>query len=698
MTTLSSSLTPNHRPTVAEFRKTSYLNNGWDKMQRWDGRSTALEVAGLEGPSTDVDTWVPVPTTAAGSTTVGVHLFRYRYMDSKTGYVSDPSEEREVEVVAGAEKLTFPISTTGTANMIRSTDAKVDKIVIEMTLVGANPGEEGEEFFKAVEGLQSASSLDVDVSDPQIELQLLPWPVDGHRPPPVAKNVVSHRSRLWLFGTVVHSVGNCDVTNGSNLVPEGATSPDWRTSALGSSATARADTPWFLQIDGDPRSYEVDFYDSGNTRIQLLENYAGTTATGVSYKLFSRANAIWVSRPDYPEGFEPLKFLTGPQSEMSGDITAGVGYGASMLFYSLSGMFKLSWDQGPLTDPILIPLSKQYGALNQHCVVEVEGRVYSMDRLGWTMWDGVFPRLISRQVDELRDLIDFTKSDNFSVVFFPDLRAIRWHVCYTSDANTYPRRYIQFDLDSQSWSTGRTLQGISSARLVPTSEGPKVLYGDENGHLWFADRGTAEGCYETFGHVTASSVAGGTAITVSDTLTTDNVGLAGCYLYQPLSLEYRLITSNTASIITVASSFTTEPQASEVLWVGPIPALLKTRAYGARKKSDKKRNRYAQISFEPETSARLLRVRLYEDLSSTAKAWDTSGRTNLENLTWPGNNTNYPNTDWLVDLSERDGHTEVPLGREFKRHFEIEVECWEPDATVEIVSIEHDGLEVEDSE
>lgn len=696
MTTLSTGLTSNHRATVAEFRKTSYVCNGWDSMQRWDGRGSSLETAGIDGPSTEVDSWQPAPTTAAGSCTVGVHLFRYRYMDSRTGYVSDPSEEREVEVTASNEQLTFPISTTGAPNIIRSTDSKVDKIIVEMTLVGANPGEEGEEFFKAAEVLQTASSVVVSISDPQLELQILPWPVDGHRPPPVAKHVVSHRSRLWIFSTVTHEVGNCDVTNGSANVAEGSTDPDWRVSALGSSSTDREDTPWFFQRDGDSRAYEVDYYDSGGNQIVLVENYAGTTGSDVSYKLFTRANAIWVSRADYPEGFEPLKFLTGPQSEMSGDITAGVGYGSSMIFYSLNGMFKLSWDQGPLIDPILIPLSKQYGALNQHTVIEVEGQVYSMDRLGWSVWSGTFPQLISRPVDALRSLIDYDQAENFSVVFYPDLRAIRWFVVYSSDGGSYPRRYVQLDVDTQTWSTGRMLQGISAARLVPTSTGPKVLYGDENGHVWFADQGTTDGCNTSFSHLTTSS-ASGTIVNVTETLSTNGVGLAGCYAYQPSSQEYRLISSNTATTITLASGFTADPVAQEVVWIGPIPAKLKTGAIKARKARRKRRNRDLQVTFEPESSTRYLQVRAYEDRSSTPKTW-RSGGTNLAGLVWPGGDANYPSTDWLVDLSQGDGHVQVPLGQEWARHMEVEIECWEPDATVEILGLEIDGTETGDEE
>ena len=204
MTLLKSDLSPNHRAYTAEYRRLGYVNNGWDRMVRWNGRAGTAVQAGIEGPSQALDSWTPTPSTAAGDTSPGVHVVRYRYLDSKTGYVSNPSEEREVDVASGAEELTFNINTSGATNIIRSTDAKVDKIVIEMTTV------DGPEFFKATEVLNTASTVVVDIIDADLEVKFLSWPDDGHDPPPVAKYVVSHRERLWLFGQVVHTTGNAD--------------------------------------------------------------------------------------------------------------------------------------------------------------------------------------------------------------------------------------------------------------------------------------------------------------------------------------------------------------------------------------------------------------------------------------------------------------------------------------------------------
>jgi hypothetical protein len=691
LSTLASGYSSAHRGTLSEYRRMAYLSNGWDKLKRWDGRTASLETAGIEGPSQDLDSWAPVPTDAAGDCDDGVHVVRYRYMDSRTGFVSNPSEEREVTSASG--QLTFAVNTTGQANIIRSTDAKVDRIVLEMSVVG------GAEFFQAAEALNTASTIVVSISDAELETQFLPWDDDGHDVPPVAKYVVSHRDRLWLFGQVVHSTGTATFTNSSANVAEGSTDPDWRASALGDNTASPPTYPsvaWFIQKDGEQTAYEIDTFDDSANRIVLKAAYPGTTASNSAYQIFTRANVVWVSRPGYPESFQPLLFINGPNNEMAGDITAGVGYSSSMIFYSLSGMTKLAWDDDPLEDPVYVPLSTKYGALNQRVVCEVEGRVYAMDRNGWTKWQGTFPEMISRPIDALRASIDYTKADNFHAVFVPAIRAIRWHVCYTGE--DYPKHYIQHDIDTGQWSTGEFLQGVSESRLVPTSNGPRVVYGDENGHSWFADVGTCDGCDEDYSHLTTAAGSTATVLAIATiTLPTSGAGLAGCYAqWRKTDGTYvsRLISSNTASTITIASTFGSTLGAGETLWVGPIPSKLKTRAYAAKKRSKKTRPRYLNVEFTPESSARLIQVRLYDDLSDTAKTW-AAAQNDRDGLTYPGTNTRYPSSDWLASVANTDGTVQVPPGSEFRRYVEFELEMNEPDATYELLSLSVDGDELE---
>lgn len=697
MTLLSSSLSTAHRAQAAEYRHYAYLNNGWNKLQRWDGIKATLDQAGIDGPSRVEDSWTPTATEASGDCTVGVHFVRYRYMESKTGYVSNPSTEREVEVASAKGKLTFTIEATEGAGsdatkiqITTTTDTKIDRLILEMTTVG-----DAFTFYKAAEydivAAAAGTAVVIDVSDAVLEQKGLPWPDLGHDPPPVARNVLSHRSRIWLFSQVVHTTGTATFTNATKTVV--GASHLWLTSALGTSATDRADAPWFIRKSGDARSYEISYFDATNT-LHLVEAYAGSTTAGASYQIFSRADVVWVSNPGFPEGFTPLKWIDAPNGERASEITAGIGYGASVLFFSKFTMVRLSWDQGPLVDPIYVPVSSVYGALNQRCVIELDGTVYALSTRGVASWRGVSPSLISQPLGAYLDSVDWSKADKFHCAYHPKIEAIRWFVCYTGE--TYPKHYWQFDIRTKTWSTGEYLQGISESRLVPWTNGTlEVIYGDENGHTWIADKGYADGCDEDYSHPTVGAGSTVSNVVFTTTLPTYNAGLTGCYLYWPEHDEYRLISANTAGLISLSSPFSNAPAQGDTLWVGAFPSKLKTKAFSSKHLGKVKQSGYLWIQFLPSTSSRRLRLRTYEDLSTTAKTWAAS-RNDLPGSEWPGSNSDYPAADWILLTSDSDGNIEVPIGSEWRRYVEIEFEGWEPDSDWELGGFEHDGLEIQD--
>lgn len=679
-TSLSSALGTVHRYDVAEFRRMAYLSSGWGYMLRWDGFTTTLESAGIAGPSIQAGSWTGSFASGAGSTSVGVHLFRYRYQDSKTGYVSNPSAEFELTVGA-VTYLDFAINTSGAGNIIRSLDSKVDTIVLEMTTAG------GTEFYTAASGLKTASTIRANVSDSTAAVSYLPYDEFGHDTPPVSRYVVSHRERLWLFGQVSHSTGTLTATNASTTLTGASTL--WNTEALGTSSVG-ASVAWLIRINGEPTAYEID-YAASATSIVLKTAYTGSTVAGLSYEIYSRANVIWVSRAGYPESFEPLKFLNGPNGEGAGDITAGLGFRGVMVFFSLSGMSRIAWDLDPLKDPVTTQVSSKRGALNQRVVIEVEGKVYSMDRTGWHVWSGVFPTHISRSIDALLDSIDFGQAENFHCVWLPRVRAVRWYVCYSGD--TYPSRYLQLDVDTGSWGTGLHEVEISESRLVPTASGPRVYLGDANGYVHQADTGNTDGGHEDHSHLTAGTGATTTSIPVAETLPT--TGLGGAMAYWVEGYESALVTSSTADTLTTAA-FSAAPAEGDRIWIGRIPAILKTRAFSRRSLRYVLRSKYAWIAMEPTAADRRARVRIFEDYSATHRtAFSAFSRgLDLPGLTVPGNPDAVAGAqadEWLVHTDHADGLVKIPFGGDFNRSVEIEIEVDEPAVDFELASLVVDG-------
>lgn len=862
MVELASTLSPNHRLMPAEYRRVGYLTNGWNAVRRWNSRSATLQTAGIEGPSINEDAWVPYSAEVPNYPPGGTKYFRYRYMDSSTGYVSDASNEVEIigaantpfligapTAVLGPGSLAFTAGTvtraagsfvtdgfaigdyvtlascedaanngtwgpivalTATVMTIAtqpftvnaadtaatwqraakgriqpSTDTKVDTIILEasenITLaevessvpygpdatglvftlntvtrqdggsfltdgfevgnlirfnglelgppVGASGVQnvifgpitaitasamtidgyflpnaqdtaatwlkwtrttvgEGAEFFKSATALNTAATITHNVEDAFLETQVLQWP-SFHEPPPITKNVLSYRDRLWYYSQVVHDTGTATVTNGSANVAQGSTAPDWNNEALGSSA-GDSSVEWLFQRDGDAEVYEISYYTG--TEIVLKKVYAGVTGANVGYKIFSRANVIWVSEPGYPESFNQASFLNGPNGEAAGDITAGCGFQGSILFFSQSTIHRFSWGDDPFTNGSMIPLTSKAGALTQRVVVEHEGMVYTMDRRGWHRFDGLTPTLISRPLGAILPLIDFDRAEFFHACYLPDSRAIRWWVCYTGE--TYPKHYVQLDVDTGAWSTGAYLQGMTDSRLVRQGDGLRLFLIDENGHEWWGETGLADGCPAANSHVTAAPASTTTVIQVDEVLPTTGVGLAGCYLSRKIAAgatESRRITSNTAGAIT-CEAFSGAPADGDLLWVGMIPSKLRTRAYGYEKDlKAKTRTGHLVVCYNPVASPRYLQVRVYEDYSLTPKTWSTPRGAVLEGLTKPSVNVRYPIGDWLIDLSLSHGLVTIPIGSEWKRWWAVEFEIEEPDADFQLIALEFDG-------
>jgi len=679
-----------HRPTMAEYRHIGYLTDGWTSVKRWNGRDP-LEDAGITGPSQQVGTWAPVPATAGGVTDVGVHLFRYRYLDSRSGYVSNPSEEIELTVAAGAESLTFSLVASGTptpTRIVRSADPKVDRIILEMSVT------DGTAFFKVTEVAQTVATVVVNLTDATIRQLFLPYESFGHDPPPVAKNIVSHRERIWLFSQVIHRVGTATFVNASTVVLAGSTDPEWSTDAMGSLTAPDSDVVWFVRKDGDDQSYEISYFNDGLARLVLTEAYQGVTTANTGYVIFSRANVVWVSNPGFPESFTPLRFINGPNGELAGDITAGVGYGPAMVLFTLSGMHRLSWERGPLVDPDLKPLSNKYGALNQRVVIEVEGVIYALDRSGWQAWDGVFPAHISRSVDGLLASIDFTLADRFHAVFIPPIRAIRWYVCFHGES--YPRHYVQLDVDTKTWGTGEHEFGVSESKLVPTANGLEVLLGDENGYLWLGEVGTSEGTVPGESHLTAAAGSTAAIVSVAQTLGTSASGLGGVMAYWVEGAESRQIHRNTANTIELVSAFSAAPAVGDTIWCGSILAKLRTKAFPAPSGPTKvARSRYVWFLFEPVAGERVASVRLYDDYQVQAKTWGRNAdRADLPGLKFPADGT----ADWTMQLGSAatpDGVVRVPTGGDYHRVQEVELVLREPDIDFELYGLEIGASETE---
>lgn len=699
-TTLYTGSSGDKRPRLCVHNQRLYYVDGWRPMQRWDGVASATVSAGITGPSTAAGAWAPTPTTAAGNCTAGSHKFRYRYLDSTTGYVSEPSNEYVATVVAGSQQLTFAINTSGSGNIIRSSDTKVDKVVVEMTLAG------GTRFYKAAEGIQSASTIVVSVSDVTLANQPPPWPDTGtldagvHYPPPIASHVYSFRGRLWLFGQVVHSLGTVTTSNGSASVT-GSSTDFTAACALPSAPIGTNRVVRRFKVAGDAVDYEVAS-TGGATALTLSSNYAGTGGAGQSYSIYSRDRSIFYSAPGYPEAFPPFNYVLGPDS---GAITGMIGHQNALMFFTVNGMERFVWTNDPGADGVKRMIPTQRGLCVHECAVNVEEVLYGLDRRGFWRYDGEVPRQISRQIETQIARINWTYESTFHACFYPKLRAIRWWVALDSD--TKPFSYFQLDVDTGTWTTGSrgTLAdgaGVGATALIPTSSGMEVyagstLVGSWNA-LYYDDKGTtdgAEACTPQQGTVGTGGTSTTTRLYLSGvTLPSGTATLHGTPVYVD-GYAARVVSTHQQSpaYVDLTVALASVPPVGTRVHLGYIPVEFKTKEFRAPKNM-KHAGRYLHVHYVPVTvetgEVSRIRVRVYRDFSSTQVDYESGLYASLAGVTF-----DVDSGDWFVDMTHADGVVKIPLAAGTAQVTSVEIEQLDAGAPFKILGLSIDGVDLE---
>ena len=670
MATIKSGVESDHRFSFTSLNGHVYMCNGWDPMLRWNGVDAAAVDAGIAAAPDD---WGPTPGTAAGDSTPGTHLIRYRYLSRDTQYISNPSNQVEITIAAGAEELTFPIAGTSAANIKRSSDPKADRIVVEMTFVN------GGTFFEAVVVDNSASSVVVDISDSGLAGKLLDYTDDGHNPPEFFTIVLAHKGRLLGTGRVKHTKGTVAVTNSSTGVT--GTGTNW----------TQAGVSQFFRVVGEADFFQIDAV-GGVTSITLATAYTGSTASGVNYEIFSVSqNTIFESQTLFPESWAPLNF-TKALVNRNDRIRAMIAHFGTVIVCGDFSTERWSYTNSLVEDGQPVPIPGNRGALNQRCVIEVDGIIYGGDRQGIWRYNGGAQQHMSHPVDPLWQIMNFSVVEEFHCVFIPIERTIRFYWPRDDDAvtDTKAKDFLEYCLDKQIWGTGRHAMAMTSSTTIGSTNERRAILGDENGHSWFIV-GSTEGADPGFtleGLVAAAPAPTTTVFTITGGgLVTTNGGLAGVPVFWREGEEERLVASNTATQITLASGFSVPPTAGHTIHIGRIKALLRTKAISLTKLSSRYRQRYLHVYFEPTSTAKELRVRIFEDYGSTAKQWDVT-TTDLTS----GVDTTAATTDFRIDMSVNTGYAKVPLGLDWNRVIEVEFQVWEQDTGLNLIGFEVDGM------
>jgi hypothetical protein len=663
-TTVASGLHSN-RGCFARANGRLYFTNDFNAVQRITDGTVTAGVAGISAPSAAIGS---PSITGSGLCDIGIKGLRYRYFDSKSLYMSDPSDQINLTLVSGT---TISISIgTGSENVIRSQDAKVDQVIIELTDSGSS------KFYRAATVNQTLTGTTISMNDVTLRLQVSASRDGdfGHQPPPLVAMMTEHRGRLFGLGTTVATITGVTVSTAA------AASFSVTGSTFSSGWAGR-----LVKVGSDTKSYRITTM-SGNAVMVLSEAYTGTAGVATGIQVYSaQPDMLFWTRAGFPESWDLLRFA---RRVMQNDTDTPSGmFSLHEVLYILGqrSVRTLDYKSDPAS-AALLKVPTDMGCWNKNCIVEANGRVYVWGRSGaWTS-NGLVPKHISGPVDDLidgstsgsTDDYDVSQYEEFHGVYDPWERCVSWFYCTSSE--TGPKHAITLDVDSGKWRIDTFKHAITASTLTTggTTQSTRALLSvGSAGYSWYLkpDVFDAVPAVMSGGVVTISNTGSTTTIlNVTESLPTGTPELFGAILVY--SGQEREIISNTANTITVTPALSAAPTQGTEAFIGQIDVSVKTKFTAFDGLNKLKRPNYLMIGLIPGSSAGKLTVKIYLDHSTTPFVFTKGGSdTQPDGVSWT-HGASYVSVD--LDGGNGAGVAFVPLPDSWNRVVAAEISTTRP--------------------
>lgn len=625
------------RPTLARSNGRVYIVNDFNPMKVVRNATDSVIDAGMT-----VAPQIGTPSQANGSnTTVGDHLVRFRWYDSRTGYYSSAGSSITVTVGASTEQLTFTIGSGGDIDT-DSAPAQADQAIVQMTLV------DGTAYYDAAFAPLTDSSVVIDISDTTLADSTITGTDAGNEsdPPPLFRYVLDHKGYLFGFGSQTYRATGLSVTNGSPTVTGSGLSTKWAGRTF--------------RVAGSTREYSISASASGS--ITLSEDYQGSTDTVSADIYVSTPGRLRWSQPGLPEQWKSTD-ARDVFTDDGGDPTGMASFYGVLYLFSRTQTVSLSYSDNPATGQ-LDDLPTDMGAWNQRCLIGVDGKLFGAGPNGIWQMIGTQPQHISAPIDPtMRNSWDATAADKFFMFHEPRERCI--YFMYVASGDTEPRNAVVYDYRNRRWLTATFEQAKQSATEMRDENGNnKACLGDVNGYSWMLTEGVFDGVQNGFtGSLIASSGSTTTVVNVDQVLQTSHPDLKGVTAYHVSSGESRLISSNTANAFTVSSAFSTAPADGDIIYIGRVPVTIQPKwMAGDGQMESEWRPGKMQVSFVTQADG-AVNIRQYKD-------WETNGlpcTRNASDAFAEGLFITHGLADATVNLTDTDGVVPVPVFANYAR-------------------------------
>ena len=645
-------------PNSAVIKNLLYITNDFDQIKKWDGLGSSMNDAGINAPTAAIG----APSQVSGSNcTNGIHLIRYRYKDSTSPdgeYRSNPSDSLSITVTSTQkQRLTVGASAT---DIIYSTDAKVDTIVIEMTEV------DGTTYYIVEEiANDTVTQYDIDVSDTTLITGTATATHDdfGHEPPPLSLCIAECRGFTFVGGHTSATIGTV-TTNGTTTV-------------TGTSFPTNIDGR-FIRFDSESEVYTIFTRDSA-TSLTLDRAYTGANGTHTSLVVSKTPSRIYWSRSGSPESFKQLERARDMLQGKNDTLVGMTDYIGDLWVFGRYSMERLVFVSNPATGE-RIDVAGSYGLWNQRCLIRIEGQLFGWGTNGVWVINGARPQWVSERIDTtVKDNIDYSYSDKFHGEYDPQTKIMRWW--YVASGDTQCKRSITYDLERNQFSLDTYRNEINSSCIGPDSTNNIHMYVCDDGYTWDHE-GVTDGVPNTTDRKYTVASGTSTTITVSETINGTTAQWAGVTIYNATQDISTILTGISSSTVFTCSTWNA-PVFGDIMYVGSIPLKI-TTPWFVSDGEKKLRPKYLHVHFSPSDTG-TVRVRYYTEFSTTAEVMDVGADYDPPDGVTIVDGTNYLDVD--IDGGSGDGFVAVPIVASWERAIQAEIECFDNRGTLRILDV-----------
>jgi hypothetical protein len=620
-----------------------YYANGVNPVKVIYNGSVSAVNAGLTTPTT-----IMTGISGNGRMSPGTHLIRFRFKDSVTRYISNPST---------AISFTVDTYSVGQATMTNGSTA--------VTLVGGGQ-------------TQGYPASNIIVNGQEFTMSAITLTTFQINP--------AWTGETGDYDYTIVRTGNFQVDIGSPV--------EARVDRLIVEMTeADGSTFYVVEERSLTTAYTPNILDQILNQQQLSDVYAAPDGFGHEpppssiVSLMSSRNrlfgldgsgTLYWSRASYPEGWNALEWAQKVFSN-GGDKAIALGNFMSDIYvFGQRSMARLVYNGDPASG-MFAQMPTSFGVWNQNCTVEVEGSLWGWGRQGVFRITEIQPKYMSAPVAEtLRTDMDVSQAANFFAFYDPQERLL-WF-CYQAIGDTGVRRAVCYDLQTREWHRRTFRHKLNHAIVAGDASRDDYIYAadDDGGYVWRLTDGVFDGVPTTMASGVITANTGSTTTTI---LTDGPVSdVVGAILYNPRTGEERRITGYTAGSVTLASALASTPVIGDEFWIGSIPVSYRSQWIPVSYVYEGRRPSYLELLHLSTTSGVVMDVAYYTDYSASPMTWSRVADDAMMNGLTIVNGATYATQDVSA------GRNTVPVPADFSLTFQFKLDQLKPLGTFRLLN------------